>query len=110
MFDIIKALQVNHKNMPEKHTKPEAYFDVGEIYTRLEQFIYDRKEEDGKYGRTTSDEKSRQYDLAIKAVIAIGRMNPRPDSPDKFTRSLEEIREGLGLEEATCRLILQQVY
>ncbi len=96
--------------MHEKHKTPEAYFDIGEIYTRLEQVIYDRKEEDEKYERTTSDEMKKQYDLAIQAVVAIGRMNPHPDSPEKFTKALEDIREGLGLEDATCRLILQQVY
>ena len=97
--------------MTEKHTTPETSFDVGEIYSRLDQAIYEhREEEEEKYGRKISDEKTKTYETAINVIVAIGRMNPRPNSKEDFIKTLDGMKKEHGIDDFAYRAIMEHVY
>ena len=96
--------------MDEKHKTPEALFSVTEIPERLDQAIYDLKERAEKFGDPMSEEISKSYELALNVVDAISRMDPQPDSEQKFLDLLELAKESGRIDENSYRLIKQQIY
>lgn len=96
--------------MSEKHKTPEAFFSVTEIYERMDQAIYDLKERAEKFERPLSEETIKSHESALNVIIAIGRMNPQPDSEKKFKDILEEAKESGKIDEESYRLIMQQIY
>lgn len=96
--------------MTEKHEKPETYFEVNEIYSRLDQAIFEHREEEEKYGRQISDEMVKTYEEAINIVVAIGRIQPHPDSKEKFQQVLDKMKKEHSINDAVYRIIIEQVY
>ncbi|MEI6042430.1 MAG: hypothetical protein WCQ00_02585 [bacterium] len=96
--------------MGEKHQTPETFFDVAEIYNRLDQVIYDHREEEEKYGRVISDEMTSKYESALNILIHIRRMHPQPDSEKAFIKVLDDVKEKHGMDESVYSIIIQQVY
>jgi predicted site-specific integrase-resolvase len=109
-FAIIKLLPTNHKNMSEKHKIPETFFDVAEIYSRLDQAIYEHKERLERFGQELSDEDKDTEKFAIDILNEIKVKNPNLNSESEFMKILNEAEKSGAINEKAKRLILSQVY
>lgn len=95
--------------MAEKQTQPET-FDVSELYGRLDQSLYDHREEEAKYDRKMTEETAVKYESAINTAVAIGRMQPRPNSKKEIQKILDKMKKDGDINDAVYRTIMEHVY
>lgn len=110
VFDILKVLIANHKNMNEKQPQPETFFDVAEVYDRLDQAIYDYKERLETYGQTLSEETSNKHASAKDFLNNLKESNPPIKSEAELIKKIDDAKMTGNIDEATHRLIMSQVY
>jgi uncharacterized protein YabN with tetrapyrrole methylase and pyrophosphatase domain len=95
--------------MAEKQTKPET-FDVSELYGRLDQALYDHREEEAKYERVITEEMAKRYESAINTAIEIGRMHPHPIPKEELHKVLDKMKKDGEIDESVHRIIMEHVY
>jgi hypothetical protein len=109
VFDIIRTLPNNHKNMDEKQTKPEASFNVADIYDRLDQAIYDHKEQLELYGHVLTEEIDKTHKSAVSFLNTIKESSPSVNSQEELTKKIDDAKMSGVIDDATYRLLMSQV-
>ena len=96
--------------MDEKQIKPEAFFDVAEIYDRLDQAIYDHKEQLELYGHVLTEEIDKTHKSAVELLNNIKKLDNPINSQKELIKKIDDAKMTGVIDDATYRLLMSQVY
>jgi hypothetical protein len=96
--------------MDEKQIKPEAFFDVAEIYDRLDQAIYDHKEQLELYGHVLTEEIDKTHKSAVELLNNIKKLDNPINSQKELIKKIDDAKMSGAIDDATYRLLMSQVY